>query len=63
MKELGYSFPVLPAYRFVNELLESVSIPQNWIVDTRGVWRWTGMPAVPDAEWGSAMLRKLESVK
>jgi thiol-disulfide isomerase/thioredoxin len=63
MKEHGYSFPVLPAYGFVNELLESVGIPQNWIVDTKGVWRWTGMPAVPDAEWGNAMLAKLESVK
>jgi thiol-disulfide isomerase/thioredoxin len=63
MKEKGYTFPVLPATSFVTGLLDLVSIPRNWIVDPKGVWRWTGAPGGPDAEWEEAMLRQLESVK
>jgi thiol-disulfide isomerase/thioredoxin len=63
MKEKGYTFPVLPAYGFVTRLLDLVGIPQNWIVDTKGEWRWTGMPAGPEAEWEDSMLRQIESVK
>ena len=63
MKEKGYTFPVLPAYSFVIGLLDLVGIPQNWIVDTKGEWRWTGGPNVPDAEWQDAMLKQLESVR
>ena len=63
MKEKGYTFPVLPAYSFVTGLLDLVGIPQNWIVDSKGEWRWTGAPAVPDAEWEDAMLKQLESVR
>ncbi len=63
MKEKGYTFPVLPAFSFVTGLLDLVGIPQNWIVDTKGEWRWTGAPAVPDAEWEAAMLKQLESAK
>ncbi|MGC9946784.1 MAG: TlpA disulfide reductase family protein [Bryobacteraceae bacterium] len=61
MQERGYNFPVLPAYTFVTGLLDVVAIPQNWIVDAKGEWRWTGAPAVPDAEWEAAMLKQLES--
>jgi hypothetical protein len=32
-------------------------------VNTNGEWRWTGAPAVPDAEWEEAMLKQLESAK
>src|SRR5580700_5184462 len=49
MKEKGFTFPVLPASSFVTGLLDMVAIPQNWILDARGDWRWTGAPAVPDA--------------
>jgi thiol-disulfide isomerase/thioredoxin len=63
MKEKGYTFPVLQAYSFVTGLLDLVAIPQNWILDTKGEWRWTGRPVVPDAEWEDAMLKQIESVK
>ncbi len=63
LKEKGYTFHVLPAYSFVTGLLDQVSIPQNWIVDAKGEWRWTGAPAVPDAEWEAAMLKQLESAR
>ena len=63
MKEKGYTFPVLPANSFVTGLLDLVGIPQNWILDAKGDWRWTGAPAVPDAEWEAAMLKQLESAR
>jgi hypothetical protein len=63
MKEKGYTFPVLPAYSFVTGLLDLVAIPQNWIVDSKGQWRWTGAPGVPDGQWEDAMLKQLESAK
>jgi thiol-disulfide isomerase/thioredoxin len=63
MKEKGYTFPVLPASSFVTGLLDMVAIPQNWIVDARSEWRWTGAPPVPDAEWVEAMLKQLESAR
>jgi hypothetical protein len=36
---------------------------QNWIVDTKGEWRWTGSPGEPDAKWEAAMLKQFESAK
>jgi hypothetical protein len=38
------------------------AIPQNRILDTKGEWRWTGMPDGPEADWEDAMLKQLESV-
>lgn len=63
MKEKGYTFPVLPAYSLVVNLLDGFAIPQNWVVDPRGMWRWTqiGFSAAPD--WADDMIQRLESVK
>ena len=65
LKEHRYTFPVVPAYAFVNSVLEGgIAIPQNWIVDPRGKWRYTQFgfdSAEPD--FSGQMLRKLESVR
>ena len=63
MKEKGYTFPVLPAYSLVVNLLDGYAIPQNWVVDPRGKWRWTqiGFGGAPD--WAQDMTQRLESVK
>ena len=64
MKEKGFTFPVLPAYSFVTALLDSVAIPQNWIVDPKGAWRWSQLGYdASDAKWADTMTGKLESVK
>ncbi|HTQ58369.1 MAG TPA: TlpA disulfide reductase family protein [Bryobacteraceae bacterium] len=63
MKEHAYTFPVLPAQSFVTGLLDAVYIPQNWILDTKGAWKWTGAPSVPDAQWKEAVLKQLESAR
>jgi thiol-disulfide isomerase/thioredoxin len=60
VKENNYTFPVLPAYAFVYGI-DLVGIPQNWIVDSKGEWRWTGGPDLTNREWESAILKKLES--
>jgi thiol-disulfide isomerase/thioredoxin len=64
VKDKGFTFPVLPAYSFVLGLLDSVSIPQNWLVDPKGDWRWSQMGYdASDAAWAETMVGKLESVK
>ncbi|MGA2739056.1 MAG: TlpA disulfide reductase family protein [Bryobacteraceae bacterium] len=64
VKEKGFTFPVLPAYSFVLSLLDSVGIPQNWILDPKGAWRLTQLGYdASDAQWADTMIGKLQSVK
>jgi thiol-disulfide isomerase/thioredoxin len=64
VKEKGFTFPVLPAYSFVISLLDSVAIPQNWVLDPKGAWRWSqlGFDA-SDAKWTDTVIAKLQTVK
>lgn len=65
LKEKGYTFPVLPAYSTVVGLFDGYSIPQNWIVDPKGTWRWTqiGYGGGTDTDFSQEMLARLASVK
>ncbi|HVO99298.1 MAG TPA: TlpA disulfide reductase family protein [Bryobacteraceae bacterium] len=63
MKDKGYTFPVLPAFSLVMGLLDGVGIPQNWIVDPRGKWRWTQLGFGGEPDWGGDMIQRLEQVK
>jgi thiol-disulfide isomerase/thioredoxin len=64
VKDKGFTFPVLPAYSFVMSLLDSVGIPQNWILDPKGVWRLTQLGYdASDAQWADTMIGKLQSVR
>jgi thiol-disulfide isomerase/thioredoxin len=65
LQDKGYTFPVLPAYSVVVSLLDGYAIPQNWIVDQKGIWRWTqiGYGGGTEAEFDRDMLQKLESLK
>lgn len=65
LKEKGYTFPVLPAFSTVVSLLDGFAIPQNWIVDTKGTWRWSqiGYGGGTDADFEKEMGEKLESMK
>jgi hypothetical protein len=41
-----------------------VAIPQNWLVDPKGDWRWSQIGYdSSDAAWAETMVGKLESVK
>ncbi len=62
LREKGYTFPVLPVHSLVLDLLENdIAIPQNWVVDAKGNWRWTQMGFGEQQDWGREMLLKLES--
>lgn len=63
LKEKGYSFPVLPAYSLVVNLLDGYAIPQNWVVDPKGTWRWTQLGFGGASDWADDMIQRLESVK
>ena len=64
MKEKGYTFPVLLASSFVWGQLGLSGIPQNWIVDPKGGWRWIGGGYDPaDPNWKQEIIQKLESVQ
>jgi len=65
LKEKGYTFPVLPAYSIVVSLLNGYAIPQNWIIDPKGTWRWTqiGYGGGTDGDFSKDMLERLESIK
>lgn len=65
LRDKGYTFPVLPAYSVVVSLLDGWAIPQNWIVDPKGAWRWSqiGYGGGTDADFQQEMLQRLESVK
>ena len=62
VKEKGFTFPVLPAYSFVLALLDGIAIPQNWILDPKGAWRWSqlGFDA-SDGQWADTVLAKLQT--
>ncbi len=60
LKEKKYTFPVLPAEKYVTDLLESVGVPQNWIIDTKGKWQWTQVGFnEAESDWASTILDKL----
>ena len=63
MKEKGYSFPVVPAYSYVVNLLDGFAIPQNWVLDAKGQWDWTQVGYGSDDAWVKDMLAKLDAVK
>jgi hypothetical protein len=63
LKEKGYRFPVLPAYNLVRNVLNTVGIPQNWVVDPDGTWRWTQIGFGGPLDWTDDMLQRLEAVK
>lgn len=63
MKEKGYTFPVMPAFSLVTTLLDGFAIPQNWIVDLKGIWRWTQIGYGGEPDWIDVMIQRMEMVK
>ena len=64
MKEKGFTFPVLPAFSLVTNLFDNGwAIPQNWIVDPQGKWRWTQIGFGAEPDWVDQMIQRMESVR
>ena len=62
--EKKYTFPVLMGNELVNKLYDGWSIPQNWLIDPAGKWRWVEVgydSAEPD--WVRSMLKRVEDLK
>jgi thiol-disulfide isomerase/thioredoxin len=63
MKEKGYTFPVIPALSYVDNVLSQVGIPQSWVLNPKGDWQWTQVGFGSDDTWVKDMLAKLDAVK
>jgi thiol-disulfide isomerase/thioredoxin len=64
IREQGYTFPVLLAHSYVDDLLGDVAIPQVWIVDARGKWLWEQLGFGPDrGNWYESVLEKIEAAR
>jgi thiol-disulfide isomerase/thioredoxin len=65
LKDKGYTFPVLPAYSTVVSLLDGFAIPQNWVVDPQGNWRWKqiGYASESDADFEKDIQARFDSAK
>ena len=64
VKEKGFTFPVLPAFSLVNGLFDNGwGIPQNWIIDPQGKWRWTQLGFGAEPDWVEQMIQRMESVR
>jgi len=63
LKEKGYTFPVMPAYSA--GVLDDFGVPQNWVVDPHGIWRWKqfGYDGGTASDFEKNMLSRLEAAK
>ena len=62
MKENKYTFPVTLAREVVNAVVQSIAIPQNWLVDTKGKLRWIQIGFGNDPSWQESMMTKLGEI-
>ena len=63
MKEHKLTFPVLPAFSYVQDTLHIFGIPQNWIVDAAGIVRLKGIGYDSTEKWEQGMIEAIESNK
>ncbi len=63
MSEHKYTFPVLLAKDFIDDLVPEYGIPMNWIVDATGKLRWEDTGYGNETKWESAVLEKLDHTK
>jgi thiol-disulfide isomerase/thioredoxin len=64
VKEKKYTFPVLPAYSYVESILPLISIPRNWVVSTDGVIEMEQIGFGGDGEqWLKQALEMIEKVR
>ena len=63
MKEHQLSLTVLPAYNYVTDTLKVEGIPQNWIIDSRGVVCLKGIGYDRTDKWEAGMTDAIEKHK
>ncbi len=57
------SLTVLPAYSYVNDTLKVYGIPQNWILDGKGIVRLKGTGYDSTEKWEAGMAEAIEKVQ
>jgi len=62
MKAQKYTFPVLPATTFIDDISANLAIPRTWIVDTNGVLREEGI-GFSKADWPDPILSRLNAIQ
>ncbi len=60
MKEHHFLFTVLPAYNYITDTLKVDGIPQNWIINTRGVICLKGSGYDRTEKWEAGMTDAIE---
>jgi thiol-disulfide isomerase/thioredoxin len=60
--ENHYTFPVIPAKDVVDEVVPSLAIPRNWLVNAKGKLEWEQIGFGADPGWQGNMRAKLEEV-
>jgi len=63
MKEHKLTFPVLLASSYVQDTLHGVGVPQNWVVDAKGVVRLKGWGYDASEKSEKAMIETIEKNK
>jgi hypothetical protein len=63
MKEQKLTFPVLLASSYVQDALHGVGVPQNWVVDAKGVVRLKGIGYDATEKWEEGMVEAVEKNK
>jgi thiol-disulfide isomerase/thioredoxin len=60
IKQQGYTFPVLLAKDYVDDLLPDLGIPRIWIVDAQGNWQWEQLGFLDDSDGQKGVLEKIK---
>lgn len=63
LEKHNYTFPVVPAFTFVGQLVGFLSVPRMWIVSSTGKWLWEQVGFDANAtDWEEEVLKKLDAV-
>lgn len=63
MQERGFTFPVLLARNYVDDLVPTTELPRNWIVDAHGKWLWEQLGFSGAENWQNIVLQKIQQSK
>lgn len=63
LAETKLSLTVLPAYSYVTDTLKVEGIPQNWIIDPKGVIKLKGTGYDATGKWETGMQEAIAKVK
>jgi len=58
-----YTFPVLLAYQWLTGEMGVNAIPQNWLVDSAGQWRFVDRGFGLEDDWPGQMVKRLQSLR